>query len=639
MTTDTASIAEGTRNVTLASPGTPYFLPSYSTGEIAAYLVQGYWMETGQSKHAFNTNQISVNLDGLTYEGQTLARAALNVWSGVSNLNFVQTSGSAHITFSDDQPDAYSSYVAIGSVTQSSVVNVSTDWISAYGVGPNSYSLQTYIHEIGHALGLGHAGNYNGTGGWSYTSEGDNHFLNDSWQATVMSYFSPSENTFINGTDAFVVGPMMADIAAIHSLYGAPANERSGNTVYGFNSNSLAEHDFGLYQNDSRMIAYTIYDTGGVDTLNASGFGDKQTINLNPGSYSSIGGEIGNIGIYLNTIVENAFGGSWSDDIYGNATHNLLVGNWGDDYIRGGDGWDTIWGDSQTEAADPYGLDFDYLYGEGGNDLIHANQGSDFVAGGSGADTIYGGLGNDTLWGNDQIAIGNFEDGADLIWGQGGDDTIYGNQNNDSLYGGEGLDTIYGGLGNDTIWGNDPNSIGAFPDGADRLYGQTGDDLIYGNQGDDFVAGGAGSDRIYGGQGNDVLWGNDSVGFNGPDGNDTIYGQGGNDTIYGNLGNDVLFGEEGQDWIAGGAGNDALHGGLGADTFVFGSGWGFDAVGDFNLVGDVLDFRELAAFNVHSIYDLSFSLYNSNLVLAFGDSNVQLVGINGGLSTSNFLFA
>jgi serralysin len=619
-------------------------LPTYTMDQVASYLASGYWADTGRSWHAFAGGTITYNITNLTADGQRLAEEAFHAWAGVTGLNFVATTGAAQISFDDNQSGAYANYVSSGNVTQSATVNVDTGWLSTYGTGRNSYSLQTYIHEIGHTLGLGHAGNYNGSAGWSATIGGDNHFLNDSWQATIMSYFDQDQNASVNASHAFVVGPMLADIIAIQSLYGVPTNVRAGNTTYGFNSNSIAEHDFSQYTQGD-MVAFGIFDSGGTDTIDTSGFSAAQLIDLRPGTYSNIGGEVGNIGIAFNTVIENATGGSGSDQIIGNVTHNVLMGGAGADFIYGGEGWDTIWGNSST-AIGGFTDGGDTLYGEGGNDLIYGNQGFDFVSGGSGSDTIYGGLDGDTIWGNDPNAVGAFPDGSDTIYGQGGNDIIYGNQDNDFLYGGEGADTIYGGLGNDTIWGNEPGAIGAYPDGVDIIYGQDGHDTIYGNQEGDYLFGGTGYDTIYGGLGNDFIYGNEVGADAAWDSDDALYGQDGNDTIHGQGGNDFIFGGAGIDHIHGGFGNDTLYGhepGNGTadsqDFFYFQNGWGFDAIGDFNVAQDVLNFTALASFGIHSMQDLSFSNYNGNMVIAFGGSNIQFLGVGGGVTTANFLFA
>jgi len=56
-----------------------------------------------------------------------------------------------------------------------------------------------------------------------------------------------------------------------------------------------------------RHPALTIYDSGGNDTLDCSGYSAAQTIDLHPGAFSSVGGLVHNIGIALNTTIENRY--------------------------------------------------------------------------------------------------------------------------------------------------------------------------------------------------------------------------------------------------------------------------------------------------------------------------------------------
>src|SRR5207248_918323 len=132
--------------------------------------------------------------------------------------------------------------------------------------------------------------------------------------------------------------PMMADILAIQNLYGA-ATTRAGDTVYGFGSTAGSMYDFSSY---ASAPALTIYDSGGTDTLNASGYSQNQVINLTGGSFSNIGGLVGNIGIYTTAVIENAIGGSGNDTITGNGANNTLTGNGGADTLHGGAGHDSL---------------------------------------------------------------------------------------------------------------------------------------------------------------------------------------------------------------------------------------------------------------------------------------------------------
>ena len=48
------------------------------------------------------------------------------------------------------------------------------------------------MHEIGHALGMSHPGNYNAEEGVTLTYEANAEYYQDSLQYTIMSYFASS---------------------------------------------------------------------------------------------------------------------------------------------------------------------------------------------------------------------------------------------------------------------------------------------------------------------------------------------------------------------------------------------------------------------------------------------------------------
>src|SRR5437879_6856196 len=133
----------------------------------------------------------------------------------------------------------------------------------------------------------------------------------------------------------------MADIYAAGSIYGAATSTRTGDTVYGFNSNAGAVFNFGNY---TSAPALTIYDSSGNDTLDCSGYSAAQTIDLHPGAFSSVGGLVNNIGIALNATLEKAIGGSGSDTLIASNSGCTLAGGSGNDTLIGASGNDTIVG-------------------------------------------------------------------------------------------------------------------------------------------------------------------------------------------------------------------------------------------------------------------------------------------------------
>ena len=212
--------------------------------------------------------------------------------------------------------------------------SVSTTWLPR-----GSYAHFAILHEFGHALGLDHPGDYNAGPGQVITYATHAQFFQDSTQYTVMSYFdvwATEPNAPRKKPDTL----MMYDILALQKLYGANTAAHAGNSTYGFNSNVGGPYDFKV----NKMPLLCIWDGSGIDTIDLSGFGQAQKIDLVAGRFSDVAGYRGNLSIAVGVWIENAVGGMGSDQILGNGLGNRLVGRGGDDTIDGGQGNDTLTG-------------------------------------------------------------------------------------------------------------------------------------------------------------------------------------------------------------------------------------------------------------------------------------------------------
>ena len=75
--------------------------PVASIAQLADYLVNGFWQYSGAIAHHFASNTITYNINALNSAEQFLAVSAMQAWHDVANINFVQTTGTANITFSN----------------------------------------------------------------------------------------------------------------------------------------------------------------------------------------------------------------------------------------------------------------------------------------------------------------------------------------------------------------------------------------------------------------------------------------------------------------------------------------------------------------------------------------------------------
>lgn len=513
-----------------STPTTP-FLADLDT--MAEFLTHDYWEANGGSAHRFDTsssNVISVNIDGLDDAGKQLARWAFEAWEAVADIDFVETSGTAQITFDDEDDGAYANYSQSGSYTTSATVNISTGWVDDYGTELDTYSFQTYVHEIGHALGLGHMGSYNGSAEYGT----NNSFTNDSWQASVMSYFSQTENTSITATYATTATTMIADVIAIQNLYGAAGagSISAGDTVYGVGHtlgaswlgllfdgvNSGSSANFNGYS-----FSATITDIGGYDVIDLSNDVMDQLVDLSSEGISDVLGDVGNLIIARGTVIEEYRAGSGDDTVEGNSAANKLYGKGGNDSLFGNAGDDT-------------------LYGGNGNDMLRGGADNDIFIGGDGADDMYGGAGTDLAdyTQSSSRAVVDLEDAA-LNAGSAAGDTLVG------------IEDLTGTVYDDDLSGNSVRNVLFGLDGDDNLLGRAGNDLLVGADGYDILTGGSGKDVLKGG--------------------------GRADKLFGGAQNDTLIGGRGSDRLDGGDGDDILTGGGGTDAFVYNGGE--DVITDF----------------------------------------------------------
>ena len=494
-------------------------------------------------------NSISVNITALNADGQALATAALEVWSAYLGFNFTYVSSSAEITFDDDQDGAFASGVTSGNDIISATINVSTDWLDE-GSSLSSYAFETYLHEIGHALGLAHGGNYNGSAEYGI----DNYYVNDSLAWSIMSYMqadgddiTDTWNTYMDAAFQDMYTPMIADLIAVQYLYGTSASSFAGNTTYGFGGTTgLAALDNAATRSGA-LMAMTVFDTGGIDTLDFSQTAAAQVISLSSESLSSVLGGRHNVGIARGVVIEHAISGSGNDLLVGNSAANQLTGGDGNDTLNGGDGDDTLYG----------GAGDDYYVLSAGNDVIIDTSGRNGISSAADIDLSVSGLnafhralllgeGSADITGNsqDNTLEGNTAD--NLIYGSTGRDTIYGWSGDDVPYGGGEADVIIGWAGADTIFGGDGDDILSYASSARAVNVNLATNQARGGhaEGDVFsqiegVVGSTGADTLRGSTGHNY--------FDGSSGNDIIYGGAGNDTIAGSWGKDALYGDAGRD--------------------------------------------------------------------------------------------
>lgn len=286
---------------------------------------------------------------------ERLIELAFLTWASVANINFVETtSGRGMIDIStggaDVDPVLGSPFGVLGFATFNSIDDVVSNntvlfdeveivfdnaevWSST---GGSIDFFAVALHEIGHALGMGHVPNVSDGG----TLQNMNPFLS---------------------TDELQGG----DIAGISTLYG-DREWGNGRDVANFTKVNAAQ---------------TIFARGGNDSINGSDLGDN--------IYGGAGNDelFGNGGndLIVDTRGNNDIsGGDNNDTIIGGGGTLNAQGNAGSDRLIGGIGNDTLDGGSGNDSlrGDPAGSFIS------GDDRLIAGSGNDWLEGGGGADVF-----------------------------------------------------------------------------------------------------------------------------------------------------------------------------------------------------------------------------------------------------------
>jgi hypothetical protein len=411
----------GARNVVASSSAPPVnhpasppvnTLPSKSGNPLIDALLAGktwWWHDAANAVSAPGSDGMSNALHALTFSfmsapgsqasdkkgfaamsanEQAAVRSALDYVASLVDVTFTEVASGGNLQFgTNNQGHKSSGYAYYPNATAANTASVylandiynpaTTDF------SPGTSAFETLIHEIGHALGLKHPGNYNAGGGGTpgpYLPKAQDNTGN-----TVMSYYAPKNavaaSTVPNGPGKFLlylgtVQPssyQMLDIAALQYMYGGSATAEN---------NSATTYDFSPTANNKNVFMKTVWNTNSGSVIDASQQTLKDVVDLRAGHFSSIGVRSPYDGLpapYSTAALykKNVPGGP--KPTYDGKDNLAIAAGSHIDGVKAGSGGDTIVGNDDATNT---------IVGGAGSDRVFLGKASSVVTGNGGNDLV-----------------------------------------------------------------------------------------------------------------------------------------------------------------------------------------------------------------------------------------------------------
>lgn len=434
----------------------------------------GFTTSASQYGTNYGSNEPSSGFQPLNATQMAATRDAMASWGELINLSITESSAAAT---ADIRIASSSSPATAWGYWPGNSAKAGDIWMGTAGGQYNNpadgnYAKLTFMHEIGHALGLVHphepvltsansnetpdtpveaicpccAGLVHGNGAvkasvfeatpvlepqaangnsLDFGANAANNTI-DAMTYSIMSYASyPGHNRtgYINGAWDYAQTPMIRDIAAVQYLYGANFQTRSSDTIYSWSATTGEKFINGVGQGapGGNKVFETLWDGGGRDSINLSNYSSNLNVDLSPGGWVKFNtSQVANLGN------GNVAPGNVAMSLLYQGDQRSLIEN-----AVGGSGSDIISGNIADNV----------LLGSTGNDTLRGNGGHDILAGG----TI-----------NNELALVNMNRSALIsvvptINGFDGDDALTGASGNDIFVIASGNDVVDGVTGNDTL--------------------------------------------------------------------------------------------------------------------------------------------------------------------------------------------